>query len=133
MLYDLGETMTALKRRYPIAFVVLSQLGRHVESPERNENGKYGNYVLETDIFGGDALMQHADMVIGINRPAMKFIEYYGPDRYAIADDSVLVFHFLKCRSGDTRMSFFKAEFDKMQVSEMNTPGVQPKRIATNI
>lgn len=131
MLYDLGETVTSLKRRFPIAFIILSQLGRHVESPERNENGKYGNYILETDIFGGDALMQHADMVIGINRPAMKFIEYYGPDRYIIADDTVLVFHFLKTRTGDTRMSFFKAEFDKMRVTEMSTPGVQQKRITT--
>jgi replicative DNA helicase len=131
MLYDLGEVITALKRQYPIAFIILSQLGRHVESPERNENGKYGNYVLETDIFGGDALMQHADMVIGINRPAMKFIEYYGPDRYIIMDDTVLVFHFLKTRTGDTRMSFFKAEFDKMRVVEMSTPGVQQKRITT--
>jgi len=131
MLYDLGETVTSLKRRFPIAFIILSQLGRHVESPERNENGKYGNYILETDIFGGDALMQHADMVIGINRPAMKFIEYYGPDRYLIADDTVLVFHFLKTRTGDTRMSFFKAEFDKMRVVEMATPGVQQKRITT--
>ena len=131
MLYDLGETITSLKRRFPIAFIILSQLGRHVESPERNENGKYGNYILETDIFGGDALMQHADMVIGINRPAMKFIEYYGPDRFIIADDTVLVFHFLKTRTGDTRMSFFKAEFDKMQVVPMSTPGVQQKRITT--
>jgi replicative DNA helicase len=131
MLYELGETITKLKRLYPIAFIVLSQLGRHVESPERNENGKYGNYILETDLFGGDALMQHADMVIGINRPAMKFIEYYGPDRYIIIDDTVLVFHFLKTRTGDTRMSFFKAEFEKMQIIEMATPGVQQKRINT--
>lgn len=130
MLYELGEGLTKSKRKYPIAFIILSQLGRHTESPERNENGKYGNYVLETDIFGGDALYQHADMVIGINRPAKKFIEYYGPDRYIIMDDSVLVFHFIKVRNGDVRMSFFKAEFDKMRVIEMNTPGQQAKRLS---
>jgi len=131
MLYNLGEALTLLKRKFPIAFVILSQLGRHVESPERNENGKYGNYILETDILGGDALFQHADMVIGVNRPANKYIEYYGPERFIIVDDTVLVFHFLKCRNGDTRMSFFKAEFDKMQVREMPTPGNQQKRIST--
>ena len=131
MLYDLGEALTMLKRKYPISFIVLSQLGRHVESPERNEDGKYGNYILDMDIFGGDALFQHADMVIGINRPAMKFIKFYGPDRYIIDDDTVLVFHFLKVRNGDTRMSFFKAEFDKMQVVEMNTPGQQQRRVNT--
>jgi replicative DNA helicase len=122
MLYNLGECITEIKRIYPIAFIVLSQLGRHVESPERNENGKYGNYILETDIFGGDALMQHADMVIGINRPLMKNIKYYGPTKILIDDESVLVWHFLKCRSGDTRMSFFKAEFDKMRIVEMAAP-----------
>ena len=132
MLYSLGERATQLKRKYPIVFIILSQLGRHVETPERNENGKYGNYILETDIFGGDALMQHADMVIGINRPAMKYIEFYGPDRYIIGSDSTLVFHFIKCRNGDTRMSFFNAEFDKMSISEMATPGQQQQRIKTN-
>ena len=133
MLYNLGAATTMLKRIYPIAFIVLSQLGRHVEAPERNEDGKYGNYILETDIFGGDALMQHADMVIGINRPAMKFIQFYGPDRYIIADDSVLVFHFIKVRNGDVRMSFFKAEFDKMKITEMPTPGNQQQRVSTNV
>ena len=133
MLYNLGEKCTLLKRKYPIIFIILSQLGRHVEAPERNENGKYGNYILETDILGGDALLQHADMVIGINRPAMKFIQYYGPDRYVIMDDSVLVFHFLKTRTGDTRMSFFKAEFDKMRVVEAVTPNTQKKTMSTQI
>lgn len=133
MLYNLGEKLTELKRIYPLAIIVLSQLGRHVEKPERNENGKYGNYILETDILGGDALLQHADLVIGINRPAMKFIEYYGPDRYIIHDDQTLVFHFLKTRTGDTRMSFFQAQFAKMSIVEMPTPGVQQKRIQTHI
>ena len=122
LLYLLGETCTKLKRKYPIIFIILSQLGRQVESPERNEDGKYGNYILETDLFGADALLQHADLVIGINRPKMKFITYYGPDRYIIADDSVLVFHFIKCRNGDTRMSFFKAKYKTMEIEEMETP-----------
>ena len=132
MLYDLGEALTSCKRRFPIAFIILSQLGRHVETPERNENGKYGNYILETDFLGGDALFQHADLAIGINRPAMKFIQHYGPDRYSIAGEHILVFHFLKTRTGDTRMSFFKAEFAQMRVVETDTPGVQQKRISTN-
>lgn len=132
MLYRLGEVLTLLKRKYPIAFIILSQLGRHVESPERNENGKYGNYILETDILGGDALFQHADIVIGLNRPANKFIEYYGPERFIIKDDSVLVGHFLKCRNGDTRMSFFEAQFDKMSIQEMETPPTQQKRVSTS-
>jgi hypothetical protein len=128
-LYALGEAITALKRRYPVAFIILSQLNRNIDSPDRSEDGKYGNYILESDLFGADALLQHADMLIGINRPAKQRIRFYGPDRYIIEDDKTLAIHFLKCRNGDTRMSFFKAEFEKMRISEMPTPPTQEKKI----
>jgi len=128
-LYNLGEMITELKRRYPIAFIVLTQLNRGIDNPERNEDGKYGNYILESDIFGSDALLQHADTLIGINRPAKQKIRFYGPDKYIIENDRVLVLHFLKCRNGDARMSFFKAEFERMRISEMPTPSQQEKRV----
>jgi replicative DNA helicase len=128
-LYNLGEMVTELKRRYPIAFIILTQLNRGIDNPERNEDGKYGNYILESDIFGSDALLQHADTLIGINRPAKQKIRFYGPDKYIIENDRVLVLHFLKCRNGDARMSFFKAEFERMRISEMPTPPQQEKRI----
>jgi len=128
-LYNLGEAITELKRKYPIAFIILTQLNRGIDHPERNEDGKYGNYILESDIFGSDALLQHADTLIGINRPAKQKIRFYGPDRYIIENDRVLVLHFLKCRNGDNRMSFFRAEFERMRISEMPTPPQQEKRI----
>jgi hypothetical protein len=103
-------------------FVVLSQLNRNIDNPERAIDGKYGNYILESDIFGSDAMLQHADTLVGINRPAKQRIKYYGPDRYIIDDDKTLVLHFLKARNGDTRMSFFKANFERMEISEMPTP-----------
>lgn len=131
MLYNLGEAFTELKRKYPIHFLILSQLNRGVDSPERNEDGKYGNYVLDSDIFAADALLQHADTLIGLNRPGMRKIRYYGPDRYIIDNEDVMVMHFLKCRNGDTRMSFFKTEFSKMRIVEMPTPSQQEKRLKT--
>lgn len=131
MLYNLGEACTELKRLYPIIFIVLSQLKREADKPERNEDGKYGNYILDSDILGGDALMQHADLVFGVNRPGSRYIKYYGPDRFIIDDDSILVFHFLKVRNGDTRMSFFKAMYNQMSVVETTTPGRQEKNIRT--
>jgi replicative DNA helicase len=131
MLNNLGEALTLMKRTFPIAFILLSQLNRNIDNPERSEDGKYGNYVLESDIFGSDAILQHADNVIGINRPAKQKIRFYGPDRFMIEDDRVLVLHFLKCRNGDTRLSFFKAEFEKMRIVEMNTPPQQEKKIVT--
>lgn len=131
MLNNLGEALTLLKRQFPISFIVLSQLNRNIDNPDRSEEGKYGNYVLESDLFGADALLQHADTVIGINRPAKQKIRFYGPDRYVIEDDRVIVLHFLKCRNGDTRLSFFKAEFEKMRLIEMITPPQQEKRLST--
>jgi len=128
-LFALGEALTDLKRKYPIAFIILSQLNRDIDRPERNEDGKYGNYILESDIYGADALLQHADTVVGVNRPAKQKIRFYGVDRYQIEDLSVLVFHFLKARNGDARMSFFRAEFEKMQVLEMDTPPRQERKL----
>lgn len=128
MLNQLGEVCTELKKLYPIAFFILSQLNREITNPARAENGKYGNYILESDIFGADALLQHADLVIGIDRPALRHITEYGPDRYLIEDDTVLIAHILKTRTGDTRMSFLRAVFEHMRVDEMETPGVAEKK-----
>jgi hypothetical protein len=48
-----------------------------------------------------------------------------------IEDDRVIVLHFLKCRNGDTRLSFFRAEFEKMKIVEMPTPPQQERRLST--
>jgi replicative DNA helicase len=128
-LFNFGEALTRLKRKYPIIFIILSQLNRDIDKPERNEDGKYGNHILESDLYGADALLQHADTVIGINRPGKQKIKYYGVERYMIEDISVMVWHFIKARNGDTRMSFMRSEFKTMQVQEMDTPPVQERHI----
>lgn len=131
MLYHLGEALTKLKRMYPIAFIILSQLNRDIEKPERCEDGKYGNYVLESDFFGADACLMHADTLIGFTRPGKRKIRFYGPERYIIDNEYILVGHWIKCRNGDNQISFFKGEPEKMQISEIATPAVQQKRIST--
>ena len=131
MLYEFAETLTRLKRKYPIAFIILSQLNRNIDNPERNEDGRAGNYILSSDLMGADALLQHADVVVGLNRPGYFKIRYYGPERYIIDDESVMVMHFIKCRNGDTRMSFFKGNFHNMTVIEIPTPPKQEKRLNT--
>jgi hypothetical protein len=122
MLYNLGEALTFMKRTYPLSFVILSQLNRNIDDPKRAVEGTYGNYVLDSDLFGADALLQHADIVLGINKPAARKIRYYGPERIQITDPETLVFHFLKCRNGDTRISFFRLDRDTIRIVEMNTP-----------
>jgi len=123
MLYNLGAAVTRLKKKYPVVFIVLNHLNRNIDKPERNEDGKYGNYIVESDILGADALLQAADIAVGVNRPAKQQINYYGPKRFIIAgDDTILAYHFLKVRNGDTRLSFFRAEFHNMEIGDMDTP-----------
>lgn len=122
MLNALGEECTRLKKKYPILFIILSQLNRDITTPARCENGKYANYPNSNDIFGADALNQHADMLIVLDRPYLRHITAYGPDRFIIQDDTVLAAHILKTRTGDTRVSFFEANFHNMRIDSANTP-----------
>jgi len=130
MLNSLGEALTIMKKKYPIAFVVLSQLNRNIDSPDRQRDGEYGNYVLDSDIYGSDALLQHADVVMGINKPSIRKIRQYGPERFIINDEDMLIFHFLKSRNGTTRMSFFKLDRSTMRIVEIDTPAQATKKIA---
>ena len=129
MLYALGEGLTMMKKKYPIAFVVLSQLNRNIDSADRARDGEYGNYVLDSDLFGADALLQHADVVLGINKPSIRKIRQYGPERFIISDEDTLVFHFLKSRNGTTRLSFFKLDRTTMRIVEIATPAQATKKV----
>lgn len=129
-LYSLGEMVTTLKKRYPIAFIIVSQLNRNIDSPERNEDGKYGNFILESDLFGADALLQHADTLIGLNRPGKQKIIYYGVERYIInGDKTIMAMHFLKSRNGETGVAFFRTEFERMNIVEIDTPPQQVRKV----
>lgn len=128
MLYNFGEMLTKLKRVYPITFIILSQLNRDVEHPDRCQSGTYGNYILESDFFGSDALLQHADVLIGVDKPAKRKITEYGPLRYLVDDPNLLAFHYLKVRNGDTGMAFFAAKFDVMEVHERQTEPIKIQR-----
>ena len=121
-LYALGEALTYMKKHYPVAFLVLSQLNRNIDNPDRSKDGDYGNYVLDSDLFGADALLQHADVVLGINKPSIRKIRFYGPERFIVNDEDLLAFHFLKSRNGTTRLSFFKLDRDNMRIIEIETP-----------
>ncbi len=128
-LYALGEAMTYMKKHYPVAFLILSQLNRNIDNPERSKDGDYGNYVLDSDLFGADALLQHADVVLGINKPSIRKIRQYGPERFIISDEDTLAFHFLKSRNGTTRLIFFKLDRNSMRIIEIATPAQASKNI----
>lgn len=122
MLYTLGEGLTAMKKKFPVAFLVLSQLNRNVETIERTKDGTYGNYILDSDLYGSDALLQHADVVLGINKPFNRRIKFYGPEKYIINDPDLLVFHILKSRNGFMGMNFYKLDNTVMRLVEIDAP-----------
>ena len=122
MLNGLGEALTEMKKKFPVAFLVLSQLNRNVETIERAKDGTYGNYILDSDLYGSDALLQHADVVLGINRPFNRRIKFYGPEKYIINDPDLLVFHILKSRNGFMGMNFYRLDSTVMRIVEVDPP-----------
>lgn len=132
MLYELGPMLNRKKIQYPIVIVLLNHVKREVNSDVRCENGKYGNYLRDEDVFGGDSIVQNFDIVVAIDRPSLRQISRYGPSNYIIDDEYVLVFHFLKVRNGVPGMSFFRLEGHKMQVIEMEPPAKAATKSAEN-
>ena len=122
MLNAFGEALTEMKKKFPVAFLVLSQLNRNVETIERAKDGTYGNYILDSDLYGSDALLQHADVVLGINKPFNRRIKFYGPEKYIINDPDLLVFHILKSRNGFMGMNFYKLDNTVMRLVEIDAP-----------
>ena len=131
MLQNLGKELTAVKRDLPCIIIILSQLNRTLDNPERQEKPSQSNYPNDGDLFGGDALFQHADIMCLVNKPSKYGLEYYGGEMFEVTDKNLLAFHFTKVRSGNTRISFFLGEFERMQISEMAPPPRKPKTPAT--
>jgi hypothetical protein len=129
MLYNMCIMINRLKKKYhdSIIFVALNHLLREVNSDARTENGKHSNYLRDSDIFGADAIMQNFDIVDVMDRPAARNITRYGPQNYLVTEETI-VHNFVKVRNGLPCMSFFKGEFDKMQMVETEPP---PKAKAT--
>ena len=119
-LYALGEKLTKLKKELPVMFIILTQMNRSIEDQVRKAPGTIGNYPTRADIFGGESLMQHSDIVIAINRPGI-WMEVYGPEQFEVSD-RILALHFLKTRNGDNMLCFFEAEFEHMNIREIPTP-----------
>ena len=125
MLQELGAAIIRLKKKYhdSIIIIVFNHLNRKVLEAARCENGKIGNYITDDDILGSDSFLQNFDIVIAVDRPYKRKIEKYGPEMFIIDDPYLLIFHFLKIRNGDTRISFYQGEFDKMRIVEREAPG----------
>lgn len=123
VLYNTVEMIMQLKKKLPIIFIMLTQLNRTMDEPNRKHPSHIGNYPTSSDIFGGDALMQGSDMVVVLNRPWKSDIFSYGPKKYP-ATSSDIFMHLIKIRNGadDKTMLFFRAEFSRGRLIEVPEP-----------
>ena len=129
-LEKLATMMTMLKNRYPIIFIVLTQLNRDIDNAERQIPGKLSNYPTEADVFGSDSLLQCADVMIAMNRPAKYNINTYGPKQYIIEPhmENYLALHVLKNRFGDVSVQWYYANYTVMALEEVAAPKMKPKK-----
>lgn len=121
ILNDLGKMATRIKKTYSVIVIILTQMNRSLEETNRTNPGTIGNYPKKADIFGGDGLYQHSDMVIILHRPSLLNLPYYGPNEY-IVHPSLIFAHFLKVRNGIPDVTFFMEDFANMRFLETIEP-----------
>lgn len=101
-LYSLGAMYSELKKMYEVTFVTLSQLNRGIESTDRRDSPPM-QFPIKSDVFGADALYQHADIVMVTHRPEMLNLETYGPKSWPVKDR--IYWHFIKTRDGEPHVA----------------------------
>lgn len=127
-LQNLATTLTDLKNRFPVTFIILTQLNREIDDAERQRPGMLSNYPTEADVFGSDYLLQCADVMIAYNRPAKYNLSLYGPQRFEITDKYQLAMHVLKNRFGELSIQWYKAHYETMTILETASPRMIPKK-----
>ena len=123
-LNNLAVMLAEMKNKLPVIFLILTQLNREIDDAERQKPGTAGNYPTEKDVFGSDALLQCADVMIAYNRPAKYNISDYGPHHFIITptDKYLLAMHVLKNRYGEVGIQWYRANYAQMLVEEADEP-----------
>ena len=106
-LQNLAIMMTEMKNKLPVTFIILTQLNREIDDPERQKP------------------TGSADVMIAFNRPAKYNLGLYGPNKYVIDDKFLLAMHILKNRFGDVGIQWYRAEYAKMTIVEAPTPSTR--------
>jgi replicative DNA helicase len=116
-MYALAQMVIEVKKDLPVIFIVLSQMNRELEKPERRNPGTIGNHPTSGDIFGSDALMQCSDVVLAMNRPNKLNIGIYGPYKIIVTPELIPV-HLIKSRVSSEAIIFFKDNLKNFQLLE---------------
>lgn len=128
-LQNLAIMLTEMKNRYPVTFLILSQLNRSIDEAERQKPGMLSNFPTDADVYGSDFLMQCADVMIAYNRPAKYNLSQYGPQKFIITpkDKYLLAMHVLKNRFGEIGIQWYNADYATMRLNEAKEPACKAK------
>lgn len=120
-LHKLGELATKTRKQGNVIFIILSQLNRSIEEPIRSKPGTAANYPNSSDLYGADALLQHADMLIIIDNPAKRDLLTYGPIKIQLTEavhENYSMFHIVKDRRNGQRKLHLHANWPEFKFQE---------------
>lgn len=117
MLVRLSKLIMTHKKNPWVMHILLSQLNRDIEKPDRRHPCSPLNYPQKSDLFASDAVFQASDYVIIIHRPyKLKFEgSTYGSDKLATDIDKVYL-HIEKQREGNTYILKMRGNFREMKI-----------------
>lgn len=123
-LEALGEFMTETKKEGDLLWLLLSQLNRSIFDVERTKEFSPGNYPAENDLFGADALLQHADTVTIFDQPLKRGIFKYGAKHRWLLEPSLhkdyIAVHVVKNREGEPTMWWMKLDGSRQDLIEVD-------------
>ena len=124
VLVELMVMANALKKKYKIAFVFLSQLNREIEHADRATEPSQ-QFPKKKDLFGGDSVYMFSDLVMVSMNPEQLGLETYGPKSWNTG--GALFWHFLKVREGQPCIARMKNELMYNRVVDYNNDNVNYK------
>ena len=124
VLVELMVMANALKKKYKIAFVFLSQLNREIEQADRVTEPSQ-QFPKKKDLFGGDSVYMFSDLVMVSMNPEQLGLETYGPKAWTTA--GALFWHFLKVREGKPCIAKMKNELMYNRVVDFTNENVNYK------
>ena len=105
ILSRLYKMFMLIKKELRLTVIILSQLNRGIESPERMSNPLV-HYPMKKDIFGSDAVFHGSDVVMISHKPYMLHLQSYGPSHLPVTnplenEQAMIYWHIIKNREGE--------------------------------
>tara|TARA_R100000458_G_C8275081_1_gene250087 strand:+ start:2457 stop:3452 length:996 start_codon:yes stop_codon:yes gene_type:complete len=105
VLSRLYKMFMLIKKELRVTVIILSQLNRGIEAPDRISN-PLTQYPMKKDIFGSDAVFHGSDIVMISHKPYMLHLQSYGPGHLPVTNpldnnQAMIYWHIIKNREGE--------------------------------